>query len=252
MSNVIEMSPTIGLDEQQRQEVLECGKRIRTEKIALRKSSMSIGRDGAFIENLADRGSWQVLGCKNQHEYRIAEGIGRSNWYRVVAVAKKFLDVDRDVYMAMSMENAERLSVEPDDVRLDQGNLQAAASMTAEEFDDHLTTTTAHNEGKPKQEKWVQIHIHLREEQRKVIQEALQNWKGQHGIQDDAYAWELLCIEYADRPTLAGFILDSIPRLTGAVHDAADVDALKVSILEYLHEMAEIVHVCCGETEEVA
>ena len=127
MSTVVEMIPTIALDEQQQQEVLECSRRIRVEKIALRKASMAIGRDGAFIENLADRGSWTLLGYRDQHDFRTAEGIGRSNWYRVVAVAKQFLVVDREVYMAMTMENAERLSIEPDEIRLNPDNLQRAA-----------------------------------------------------------------------------------------------------------------------------
>lgn len=250
MNNVIEMVPSIALDEAQREEVLACGRRIRTEKIALRKSSMAIGRDGAFIENLADRGSWEVFGCRNQHEFRIAEGIGRSNWYRVIGIGLKFLEVDRESYIAMSLENAERLAAEPPEVRHDKDNLQKAAEMTAEAFDDYMTTLGAHREGRPKREQWVQVKWRMRAEQRKVIQSALETWKQEHGIEDDAFALETLVMEYSDRPTLTGFILESIPRLTGTVRETNDIETLKASLVEYVQEMANIVRVCCGEVEE--
>lgn len=250
MSNVIEMVPAQTLDESMRTAVLECSTRIRANKIMLRKAAMAIGYDGALIDKLADRGSWQFLGYRHQHEFRISEGIGRSNWYRVVGVAKLFLEVERDVYIAMSMENAERLSVESPDVRLDPENLRRAAEMTAREFDNLMTTEGAHREGRPKSERWVEVKWRMRDAQRKVIEAALKAWKEEHGIEDDAFALETLVMEYSDRPTLTGFILESIPRLTDTVRDATEINSLKQAVTEYLQEMAEIVHICCGETEE--
>ena len=250
MSTVIEMISTIALDESEKAEVLACDQRIAGNVLPLRKVSMEIGRDGAYIESLAEKGSYQLLGYKHQHEYRIAKGIGRSNWYRVVGVAKLFLEIDRDIYTAMSLENAERLSVEPPPVRFNPDNLRDAAEMTATEFDDHMTTLGAHREGKPKNERWVEVKWRMRAEQRKVIETALKAWKEEHGIEDDAFALETLVMEYADRPTLAGFILQSIPRLTGTLRDATEIGTLKQAVMEHLQEMANIVRVCCGEIEE--
>jgi hypothetical protein len=252
MSNVIEMVPAISLTEQQKEEVLACGSRIRTDKVTLRKAAMSIGRDGAYVDSLAEKGSWHLLGCKDQHEFRIKEGLGKSNWYRVVAVASQFLAVDRETYMAMSMENAERLSVESEAVRFDVENLRQAADMTAREFDDYLTTKVAHRDGKPKNERWVEVKWRMRDQQRKVIQTALAAWKEEHGIEDDVFALETLVVEYSERATLAGFILASIPRLTGTVRDATDFEVLKQELTTYVQEMADLFKTCCGEIEEVA
>ena len=250
MSNVVEIVPQITLDEQERAEIIACDIRIQTNTVPLRKAAMEIGRDGAYIESRAEKGSWQLLGFKHQHEYRIAKGIGKSNWYRVVAVARAFLAIDRETYVSMSMENAERLSVESEDIRLNPDNIQKAADLSAEEFDDFITTVGAHKDGKPKRERWVQMHIRLRDQQRKVIQSALNTWKEEHGIQDDAFALETLVMEYSERPTLTGFILESIPRLTETLRQTEEIDALKQAISVHLQEMANIVHVCCGEIEE--
>ena len=254
MNNVIEMVPAILLDEMQKEEVLASSRRIRTDNVALRKASMAIGRDGAFIESLADKGSWQVLGYRHQHEFRIAEGLGRSNWYRVVAIASQFLEVDRDTYMAMSLENAERLSIEPRSVRLDPENLQRAATMTAKEFSDLMTTEGAHRDGKPKHEKWVEIKWKMRAAQREAIERDLAAWAMEHGIEYNSesgyYALELMLAEYRERPTLAGFILESIPRLTSTIRSTTDIGELKSQLADYLEEMSNIVKVCCGEVQE--
>jgi hypothetical protein len=250
MANVIEMVPAQTLDENMKAAVLECTTRIRANKIMLRKAAMAIGYDGAVIESLAERGSWQFLGYHDQHDFRVSEGIGRSNWYRVVGVARLFLEVDRDVYIAMSMENAERLSVESPEIRLDPENLRRAAEMTAREFDDLMTTEGAHREGRPKSERWVEMKWRMQIRQREVIEAALKTWKEEHGLDDDAFALEMLVMEYADRPTLVSFILESIPRLTGAIRETTEIETLKEELTAYLQEMSDIVRVCCGETQE--
>ena len=256
MSNVVEMKSVqsldiaVNLDEDLKAEILECKKRIEHDKVPLRKLAMCIGRDGAFIESLAERGSWQFLGYKDQHDFRIAQGICRSNWYRHVGVASHFLKVDRPYYLAMTMENAERLAVEPEEVRFDPDKLAKAATMTARTFDDLLTQEGAHREGKPRHERWVQVRYRMKEEQRRVIENALTAWKEEHGIADDAYALELLAVEYMDRPTLVGFLLRSRQELTEKIRSVEDVAQLKLLLADYLIEMGGVLESCCGAVEE--
>ena len=250
MNNILEMVPEVALNEKQMAAVLACGKRIQKDKIALRKASMSIGYDGAYIESLAEFGSWRLLGYEHQHAFRIGEGLGRSNWYRVLSVAKKFLEIDRDAYVQMSRENAERLSLEPPKVRFDPDNLKRAAEMTARDFADLMTVDGAHREGKPKEEKWVEVKWRMRTEQRKVIEAALEGWKSEHGIEDDVFALEMLVAEYADRPTLIGFLLQSQVDLAEQVKEASDLEQLRLDVASYVTKIGRHIALCCGEIEE--
>jgi hypothetical protein len=250
MSNIIEMVPAHALDESLQAVVLGCAGRIRNNKVTLRKAAMAIGYDGAVIDSLAERGSWTFLGFHNQHDFRIAEGIGRSNWYRVVGVASKFLTIDREVYVAMSMENAERLSIEPPEIRLDPTVLQLAAEMTAEKFDDEMTTRGAHRDGRPKREHWVQVKWLMRVEQRKVIELALASWKEEHGIEDDVFALETMLAEIHSRPTLVGFLLQSRSDLVEQIKTSDDLAQLKLYVANYVIGIQKQIDLCCGETEE--
>lgn len=247
MSNLIEMPVIQSLDPELRNQVVARYNRLRQRATSLRKLTMEVGWDAAFIER---NNGWEVLGFKHQHDCRITLGLGRSNWYRVIAVAQKFVELDEEKFFAMSMENAERLGMEPVEVRYDPENVLAAATMTASKFNDKLTIAGAHREGKPVNEHWVEIKWRIREEQRAMIEQGLEEWQREHGIEDQGYALELLIAEYRDRPTLVGFILESIPRLTDAINCTDEIGKLKGDLAEYLQEMAGVVRLCCGETEE--
>lgn len=252
MADVIEMVPSVALDEKLQSEVRACAARIKTEKVALRRAAMAIGHDGAFIESLADRGSWQVLGYKHQHDFRMSEGIGRSNWYRVLGIAKHFLKIDREMYCTMSVDNAERLSLEPEAVRLNPENIRRAAEMKAKDFDELMTSEGAEREGIPERERWRDLRFRLRDAQYKAIEEGLKSWMDEHDIANEGYGLELLIAEYRDRPTLTGFLLDSMSKLTAVIKDSSDLGELKILLANYVLEVGHLIESCCGAAEEVA
>ena len=247
MAEVIEIQI---LDETTKERVLESGRRLRTNAGPLRKVSMEVGWDGAFIQSLADKGSWAVFECGDQHDFRRSIGIGRSNWYRLTAIAENFLSIDRDVYLAMTIENAELLGKQEPAIRLDPVNLKKAAELTYREFKDELVTAKAHREGRPPRERWTTFEMPMKEEQFKVITQRLAGWKEEHEIDNDAYALELLIVEYSERPTLAGFILDSIHSLTKHVRENQDPDELRGLIGDHVKAMYDILGQCCGDVEE--
>ena len=233
-------------DAELREAVLESDRCIRRTWINVRKQSMEIGWEAAFLER---HNAWQFLGFKHQHAYRIAVGIGRSNWYRLMAIAQKFPELSKEQFLAMSIENAERLGLEPKEVRYDPELLLKAATRQARDFKDELTTLGAHREGRPLHEHWVTMEWRLREEQRAAIERGLGEWQQEHGIDDEGYALELLIAEYRERPTLVGFINESIYRLKREVEEAEDLGRLRGSCLLLARDMGEILKVCCGEQD---
>lgn len=235
------------LDEKQRAQVLESGRVLSETGVTLRNVSKLTAWHGAFIEHWAEKGSWGVLGFKDQHDFRIAKGFSRSNWYRLVAIGLRFQKLDRDTYLAMSTENAERLGLEGESVRYDPENLRAAAEMKAADFGDYLVTKGAHAEGVSKAEKWAEMRWKMRDAQKKVIEEGLKGWMEEHEIDDEVYALELLVAEYRDRPTFVGFILDEMPKLTEAIKTTDDPTELKLLMVSHIQRMGEIMNKCAGE-----
>jgi len=237
------------LDEKQRALVLESGRVLVESNVTLRNVSKLIAWHGGFIEHLADQGAWGVLGFANQHEFRIAKGFSRSNWYRLVAIGLRFQKLDCDSYLAMSTENAERLGLEREDVRLDPENLRAAAEMKTSDFADYLVTKGAHAEGKSKSEKWAEWNFKLRAEQKKVMQDGLRGWMVEHELEDETFALELLIAEYRDRPAMTTFMLDAKDKLTQAIKETSDLSSLKLTVANHVLEMGHIIEVCCGEVD---
>jgi hypothetical protein len=80
-----------------------------------------------------------------------------------------------------------------------------------------------------------------------VIERGLEDWQHEHGIDDEGYALELMIAEYRERPTLVGFMTESIARLPKQVSEANGIDELRVAFKTHLREMEEILHICCGE-----
>ena len=249
------------LDEAEQQEILDSIKRIETINTQVTKGCMELGWEGAKIQSLSEKGSWGVAGFKDQHDFRITKGIGRANWYRHVGVAMKFYGhIDKVMYLAMKMENAERLGIEKSNVRFDPQHLTDAASMSTKEFGDKLTNLVAHAEGKPVKVQYAEIRMRLEKQQCDFIQNGIKSWCEQNGIDlgEDGlgYGMQLLVAEVAERHTLVGFLLEAIPKLTQAAKDANDVTDLRALIVDFVMEMGNQVHICCGEmddqTEDVA
>lgn len=237
-----EVMPRMSLDEQLR----ECDRNICEAWVGLVKRSMVIGWDGYFIKR---HDGWQRLGYVDEKHYRSSKGIGRSTWYKMVGLAEKFPMLSKEQFLAMTIENAEQLAVVPLSTRGDTALLQAAATLTAKEFEGELVRVAAIQQNRPVSEVYVTIKWRIKQAQREVIERGLEDWQQEHGIDDPGYALELMIAEYHDRPTLVGFMTEAIPRLSRAVteaHSVEDLEELRKLFAAHLQEMGEVLKMCCG------
>jgi hypothetical protein len=225
----------------------ESDREISEAWVALNKRSMLIGWQGYFIKR---NNGWERLGYADEKHYRSARGIGRSTWYKMVGLAERFPMLTKEQFLSMSIENAEQLAVAPSQARQDPTLLEAAATMTAREFEGELVRRTAIAENKPVGEVYVTMKWRIKQAQREVIERGLEDWQHEHGIDDPGYALELMIAEYKERPTLTGFIAQSIPMLTNAVTKAqsiTDLEDLRTLVAMHIRDMGEILKICCGE-----
>ncbi len=242
-----------GLLEQLRQS----DSRISENWTSMNKISMGIGWDGYFIKK---NEGWRALGYENEKHYRRMKGIARSTWYKMVGIAERLSHLTMDEFLAMTIENAEQLSVQPGTVKRDPELLRKAQTRTAQEFADDLVMHQAERENKPVGEVYVTMKWRIKQAQREVIERGLEDWQHEHGIDDEGYALELMIAEYRERPTLVGFMTESIPRLsrqvmavhTGEVLELDELRALRETFAVHLQEMGEILRVCCVEATEDA
>ena len=221
--------------------------RISDNRGRLNKASMEIGWDGYFIKR---NNGWRLLGYEDEKQFRRSKGVGRSTWYKMVGIAERLQHLTRDEFLSMTIENAEQLSVQPGEAKRDPELILKAQSNTAEEFADALVGAAAQREQKPVGEVYVTIKWRIRQAQREAIERGLEDWQQEHGLDDPGYALELMIAEYHDRPTLVGFITESIPRLARAVSEAqsaSDLEQLRELFAQHIQEMAEILKICCGE-----
>ncbi len=211
------------------------------------KQSMEIGWEGAFLRTT---NAWQILGYASEKSYRASTGIGRSTWYKMVGLAERFQHLTKEQFIAMSIENAEQLAVAPMETRQDVAIVEKAATMTARDFEGELVLETAKQENKPLGEVYVTMKWRVKEAQREVIERGLKDWQEEHGIDDEGYAIELMIAEFHDRPTLVGFLTESIQRLTQAVTHAESFEELKnlqELLAVHIRDMGEILTICCGD-----
>jgi hypothetical protein len=228
--------------------------RISTNWGSLNKTTMAIGWDGYFIKR---HEGWRALGYENEKHYRRVKGIGRSTWYKMVGIAERLAHLTMDDFLLMTIENAEQLSVQPSVVKRDPELIRKAQTKTAQEFADELVLDQAARENKPVGEVYVTMKWRIKQAQREVIERGLEDWQHEHGIDDEGYALELMIAEYRERPTLVGFMAESIPRLSRqvlAVHvgDMGELDELRTlreTFAVHLQEMGEILRIVCGEAQ---
>lgn len=231
-----------------RELVLESDRAIRQAWGKLSKRSMEIGYEGAFLKR---NDAWHLLGAIDEKAYRAAVGVGRSTWYKMVGLAERFPHLTKAEFMAMSIENAEQLAAAPMETRKDAELLDAATQMTARDFEGELVRHTAKRENKPVGEVYVNMKWRIKQAQREVIERGLADWQHEHGIDDEGYALELMIAEFRERPTLVGFMSESITRLTREVLDAKstdDFERLRQTFAQHIREMGEILKICCGES----
>lgn len=246
MAEVMEQAPFHVLGAELKEKIIASDRCIRRAWMNVRKMSLEIGWEGSFIEK---NNGWDMLGFKHQHDYRITVGIGKSNWYRLLAIAERFQNLDKEVFLSMSIENADKLSRQPEAIRYDSKNIEAAAKMSMRDFADTLSTQEEHRNGKSTDDKWVDVTWRMKEEQRVVIEKGIEEWRAEHGIDNNAYALELLVSEFRERPTLVGFLYSAIPELTQAVVSAQDLISLQEVVTKHIQAMNEILTTCVGEVE---
>lgn len=238
-----EITSRMSLDEQLR----ESDRNISEAWVGLVKRSMVIGWDGYFIKR---HDGWQRLDYADEKHYRSSKGIGRSTWYKMVGLAEKFPMLTREQFLTMTIENAEQLAAVPLSDRDDTALLAAAATMTANEFEDELVRVAAISQGKPIKEVYVTIKWRIKQAQREVIERGLKDWQQEHGIDDPGYALELMIAEYHDRLTLVGFMTGEIARLTQTIAEARsmeELEELRKLFAVHIQEMSELLKMCCGD-----
>lgn len=242
------------LDEQDWQDPLLEELRLSERRIAnnwnnWNKMSMAIGWDGYFIKR---HDGWIALGYEDEKHFRRVHHIGRSTWYKMVGIAERLSHLAMEDFLAMTIENAEQLSVQPGAAKRDPALILKAQTHTAEQFADALLEATAIRENKPLGEVYVTMKWRIKQAQREVIERGLEDWQHEHGIDDEGYALELMIAEYRERPTLVGFMTESIPRLSREIARAESMEqlsALRQTFAIHLREMNEILRICCGEPE---
>jgi hypothetical protein len=235
------------VDSELLEQLRQADSRISANWGGFNKMSMAIGWDGYFIKK---HDGWRALGYENEKHFRKLKGIGRSTWYRLTGIAERLSHLTMEQFLAMTIDNAEQLSVQPAAVKRDPDLIEKAQTRTAEEFSDELVLDQAAREGKPVGEVYVTLKWRLKQAQREVIEHGLEDWQHEHGLDNPAYALELMIAEVSERATLAGFLLESIPALTREIAKAEvaeDVGELRKLLVEHIRDMAEILRVVCGE-----
>ena len=229
------------------QQLQESDRRITENNGRFNKVSMEIGWDGYFIKR---HDGWQLLGYEDEKHYRQSKGIGRSTWYKMIGIAERLAHLTREDFLAMTVENAEQLSVQPTEVKQNPELIAKAQTETAEGFADQLVLDTAQRENKPVDDVYVTMKWRIRQGQRKAIESGLEEWQRMHGIDDPGYALELMIAEFRERSTLVGFIAEAIPRLAQAVttaQTAEELEDLRKLLAAHIQEMGELLKFCCGE-----
>jgi hypothetical protein len=229
------------------QQLRESDRRLSEAGRRFNKSSMEIGWDGFFIKS---HYGWQRLGYEDEKQYREAKKIGRSTWYKMVAIAGGLAHLSREDFLAMTVENAEQLAAQPMSVKQDPALILKAQTETAESFAGSLVAETARRENKPADEVFVTIKWRVKQAQRQVIERGLEDWQHKHGIDDPAYALELMIAEFQDHLTFVGFISEAVSRLGQAVvaaHTHEELEALRNLLAMHVQEMGELLKICAEE-----
>lgn len=228
-----------------KEQILESDRCIRESWTKESKQSMLRGWSSAFIER---KGGWELLGFKHQHAYRIAVGISYSNWYRTMAVAEKFAKLERDTYLSMKLENAELLGRQEDAVRYSKENIEAAGTLSIAEFKERISPDV---EIKPDvEEHWSTLELKMRKGQRAAIEDGIKIFQEKHGFDSPAYALEMMVADAKQGPMIAGFIQQAIPEITQTVRETADLEDLRLAILDFIQELGDIsLQYCDDETD---
>lgn len=218
----------------------------------LSKRSLEIGWEVAFLREYE---LWPFIGFDSEKAAMLASGVSRSTWYQCARIAEFFPKLEREQFLSFSIENAQMLSTQPEEVRYSRAMIDNAATLTKSQMEHELVMDTARRENRPPGEVRVALKWRMSQSQRQVILSKLREWQKSHGIDDEAYALELLMVEVTDHATLVGFIQESIIRLSRVVmtaQSATDFDSLRELFAAHIQEMGEILRICCQPEMESA
>lgn len=244
MGTLTEMPTIQNLDSGRKERVLASYRCMQQCVVKESKTSMERGWEAAQIER--DNG-WEIIGFKHQHDCRVSLGVSYANWYRTMSVAQNFAELSKAEFLAMKLENAELLGRQSTEIRYNPQNIEAAGTETINIFKTKFTPLPAQEK-----EHWSTMELRMRKEQKEVVEKGIREFQSEHGIENPAYALELMVVETSERPTLVGFLHSAIHDLGEAIREAKD-DAEKLAMIlrDHIKAMEEIVHTCCGEVEEV-
>jgi uncharacterized protein YeaC (DUF1315 family) len=261
MSEVIEMENANALV--LKLEAQQIDVRLREAGAKHNRRSMEIGWYGRLlkVKNL-----WPFLGYTTEVDdsgneiqvpyteksYRIAIRIGRSTWYKMVALAESFKDLTAEQFMEMQIENAEALSECNEEVRYNPEMVKKAATLSEKDFAHELLVDQAHREKRPVEEMPDTLKIFLTHGQKKAVMQGLREWQEEHGMQNEGEAIEMLLAEYRGRISLVKYLSESITMLRKTINycDSPDRWAdVRRELQSLVTEMQEVLVRTVGDEE---
>lgn len=186
--------------------------------------SMEIGYSARIME---DENLYSLVGFKDKKDCIQALKIGRSTYYRVWRIASGYPNLDEETFINMTAENAELLlRIDDESQRQSEFWITAASSDTETEFEKKVLEYLSEKTDTPVQEQRVPFKMGMLEGQRTVINDGIEAFQREHGLDNPARALELMVVETTGRKTLVGYLVDSLPKLRTALDLVSDdVDA---------------------------
>lgn len=240
--------------------------RLREAGAKHNRRSMEIGWYGRIlkVKNL-----WPYLGYTTETDdagnevqilyteksYRIAIRIGRSTWYRMVALAESFKDLPAEQFFGMQIENAEALAECAEEIRYNPEMVQKAATQSEKDFAHSLLLDQAHRTKRPLEEMPDTLKIFLTHGQKKAIQNGLREWQEEHGIQNEGEAIEMLLAEYRGRISLVKYLSESITMLRKTINycDLPEhISDVRRELMSLVAEMQEVLVRTVGDQDVAA
>lgn len=209
-----------------------------------RKGSMRIGWNGRIIKMKLE--GFQKLGFKDEKDYWLSKGIGRSTWYRMLRLAEDFKQLTWEEFSEMTAENADHLAKLSEDERY--GEVESgeglwdkwtylASILNEEEFQKKILEATAKEQNVEVKEIPVTFKLAVFEGQRPVIIAAIEQFQKEHELKTPGQALELMALESVGKKAFTSFIQEAIPKLKSALRLAKDCEA--ESAVESLRETVE-------------
>ena len=196
-------------------------------------SSMRIGWHAAYLK---EHNLFGILGFKNEHECRIAAGVGESTWYAMIRLAEAYKGLDEEQFVSMKQVNAKALADLPESKRLSREWIRDAGSMSQEDFQEKVDEAM---EGKARasdgKERGKVIKISVPASRKEVIETGLKEFAESVGIpaNDTGRAMELLVVEATGQKSL----IEAIANATQMIREAKKLQKKNLSAEELVEKL---------------